>query len=149
MAIWIFFQVLREQICQALADLQAKPKDDSLLLEAADLVKLATRDFKVWKGGLDAAYSKFLATYSTSFSDAILSILWRAFGVVICYSWLALPHFGHVKFEKWQKWANTRKSDQLSFMLPMAQTGYVQIFAKLCYQSSHQDDPVFFCIGAV
>ena len=75
MAIWIFFQVLREQICQALADLQAKPKDDSLLLEAADLVKLATRDFKVWKGGLDAAYSKFLATYSTSFSDAILSIL--------------------------------------------------------------------------
>jgi hypothetical protein len=69
------FQVLREELCQTLSDLTKKTTDNALLDEATDLVKMASKDFKVWKGGLDAAYNKFLATHSNNLTDVILSIL--------------------------------------------------------------------------
>jgi len=43
-------QILREDLCSVLADLDKK--DDSILEEAARLVRMARNDYKVWKGGL-------------------------------------------------------------------------------------------------
>ena len=47
---YTLFQVLREDLCSVLADLDKK--DDSTLEEAARLVRMARNDYKVWKGGL-------------------------------------------------------------------------------------------------
>jgi hypothetical protein len=51
--------------------------DDSLIDEAVSLVRMARNDFKVWKGGLDAAYNKFMAVKPSQspFAAVLLSIL--------------------------------------------------------------------------
>jgi hypothetical protein len=51
--------------------------DDTLIDEAVSLVRMARNDFKVWKGGLDAAYNKFMAIKPSQspFAAVLLSIL--------------------------------------------------------------------------
>lgn len=68
-------QILREDLCSVLADLDKK--DDSILEEAARLVRMARNDYKVWKGGLDSAYNKFLSLKPSPhpFTAVLLSIL--------------------------------------------------------------------------
>jgi hypothetical protein len=51
--------------------------DDTLIDEAVSLIRMARNDFKVWKGGLDAAYNKFMAVKPSQspFAAVLLSIL--------------------------------------------------------------------------
>ena len=51
--------------------------DETLIDEAVSLVRMARNDFKVWKGGLDAAYNKFMAVKPSQspFAAVLLSIL--------------------------------------------------------------------------
>ena len=43
-------KVLREELVSVLSDLDSK--DESVLEEALSLVRMATKDYKIWKGGL-------------------------------------------------------------------------------------------------
>ena len=43
-------KVLREELVSVLSDLDRK--DESVLEEALSLVRMATTDYKIWKGGL-------------------------------------------------------------------------------------------------
>jgi len=70
------FQELQNDLCQKLSGL-AKARDEKLIRDAFDLLKMASKDNKVWKGGLDTAYNRFKAIYDSNnkVANVILSIL--------------------------------------------------------------------------
>jgi hypothetical protein len=53
-------QVLRDELCVALAKID-DDSDEKTLNHAFDLTWQARCDYKVWKGGLDSAYNKFIS----------------------------------------------------------------------------------------
>ena len=53
-------QVLREELCDALAKID-DDCDEKMLTHAFDLAWQARCDYKVWKGGLDSSYNRFIA----------------------------------------------------------------------------------------
>ena len=67
---------MHEELCDALAKVDVDDCDDKTLTTAFDLAWQARCDYKVWKGGLDSAYNKFISTNpSPSFSSVLLSIM--------------------------------------------------------------------------
>ena len=76
-------QLLREEIYQQLKDISMEDtyeaKEDANH-KAIDLLKNASRDYRVWKGGLEIVYKEFLATkpsnkVSTHLTAVLLSIM--------------------------------------------------------------------------
>ena len=66
---------LRDDLSVALAKLD-DDSDDKSLTSASELAWQARCDYKVWKGGLDSAYNKFVSTNpSPTFASVLLSIM--------------------------------------------------------------------------
>ena len=67
-------QVLREEICQKIREINSISDED--LSELFELVWKARCDYKVWKGGLEAAYQNFIASKpNPPLTAVLLSIL--------------------------------------------------------------------------
>ena len=64
-------QVLRDDLCVALSKIDDE-SDEKMLSHAFDLAWQARCDYKVWKGGLDAAYNKFISLNPAAPLTAVL-----------------------------------------------------------------------------
>ena len=74
-------QVLRDSLSRKLSQIDSVNDED--LSDVFDLVWQARCDYKVWKGGLEAAYQQFLAMKpAPPLTAVILSILWLSVFVI-------------------------------------------------------------------
>ena len=69
----------REKICQNLSKVACRSTNDQDLKFVLDLIREGSRDFSVWKGGLEPAYQEFITTrpapVTAHLTAVILSIL--------------------------------------------------------------------------